>query len=58
LTFLPGILDEVTIAGEADGHETGVVFVVEALQGAGDSVSLVDGLLTVLTDGAGSLAGL
>lgn len=41
--------------GDVDDHDTGVVVVVEALHGAGDSVKRVEGLLTVLTEGAGCL---
>ncbi len=43
-----------TTAGDDEGHETGVVVAVEALQGAGDSVNLVEGLLMVLMDDGGS----
>ena len=42
-----------TIAGDDEGHETGVVVAVEALHGAGDSVNLVEGLLMVLVDDGG-----
>lgn len=37
-----------TIHGDADDHEVGVVVVVEALQGLGEAVNWVDGLLNVL----------
>ena len=46
------------MAGELEGQDTGVVVVVEALHGAGDSVKRVEGLLTVLTDDAGQYLGL
>lgn len=58
LDFLSGVINPCVcvMAGEVEDHERGVVVAVEALQGAGDSVKRVDGLLMVLmVDGGGGL---
>ena len=45
-----GEYDTCAMDGDADDHDIGVVVAVDALQGLGDPVNIVEGLLTVLTE--------